>query len=103
MDPTKHLEQNAGEIGVPGEGESFAFPLSFAQGRLWLLSKLIPDSTVYNIPMAVRLRGTLDVEALRASFAEILKRHEVMRASFQEQDGSPVQVIPPTVSLEIPL
>ena len=103
MDPTKHLEQEAGGIAPPNEGDSFAFPVSFAQGRLWLLSKLIPDPAVYNIPMAVRLRGPLDVDALRASFAAILARHEILRASFQEEDGSPVQVIPPIATLQIPL
>jgi amino acid adenylation domain-containing protein len=103
MDPTKHLEQQAEQMTSPGEGESFAFPVSFAQGRLWLLSKLIPDPSVYNIPAAVRLQGRLDVEGLRASFDAVLARHEVLRASFQEEDGSPVQVIPPAVAFDIPL
>src|SRR6185437_12627059 len=103
MDPTKHLGQNIEEAVLPNGGDSFAFPVSFAQGRLWLLSKLIPDASVYNIPMAVRLQGPLDIEALRSSFAAILDRHEVLRASFHEEDGSPVQVIPPAVSFEIPL
>ncbi len=105
MDPSKHLEQDPVGISVPSADESFVFPVSFAQGRLWLLSKLIADSSVYNIPMAVRLRGRLNVEALQKSFAALLERHEVLRASFQEEDGSPVQLITPpgATPLSIPV
>ncbi|HVT17365.1 MAG TPA: amino acid adenylation domain-containing protein [Thermoanaerobaculia bacterium] len=67
-------------------------PLSFAQQRLWFLEQLAPGSPAYLIPAAVRLRGDLAVAALERSLAEILRRHEVLRAAFAEADGGPVQI-----------
>lgn len=73
--------------------EIFAFPLSFAQQRLWFLDQLDPGSPVYNIPLAVRVRGFLDLNALENTFREIVRRHEVLRTSFGERGGSPVQLV----------
>src|SRR5262249_26531960 len=60
-------------------------PLSFAQQRLWFIHQLDPDSSSYNIPMAVRLTGLDDAEALRWSFQEIVRRHEILRTRFPER------------------
>lgn len=70
-------------------------PLSFAQQRLWFLNQLDPNSCTYNVPLAVRLAGTLDVKILERSFGEIIRRHEILRTTFSEQDGQPIQVIHP--------
>ncbi|WP_338282848.1 condensation domain-containing protein, partial [Corallococcus caeni] len=75
-------------------------PLSFAQQRLWLLDQLQPGSASYNLPAAVRLTGTLDVEALRRTFTELVRRHEALRTTFQVRDGQPSQVVSPTGELE---
>jgi amino acid adenylation domain-containing protein len=80
---------------------SLELPLSFAQQRLWFLGQLEPDSPFYNIPMAVRLCGTLNLPALERSFDEIILRHEILRTSFAEVDGVPVQVVAPDMSLQI--
>ncbi len=68
-------------------------PLSYAQQRLWFMQQLEPDSSIYNVPMAVRLEGILDVAALRQSLAEIARRHEVLRTRFIAISGRPWQVI----------
>jgi amino acid adenylation domain-containing protein len=68
-------------------------PLSYAQQRLWFLDQLEPESTFYNCPVAMRLSGPLNVTALEQTFAEVIRRHEVLRTSFPAQDGAPVQVI----------
>jgi hypothetical protein len=68
-------------------------PLSYAQQRLWFLDQLAPESTAYNIPFALRLRGELNREALGKSFQELVRRHEALRTTFAMRDGSPVQVI----------
>jgi amino acid adenylation domain-containing protein len=78
-----------------------ALPLSFAQQRLWFLDQLDPHNPSYNIPFAVRLSGALDVIALQRSFAEIVRRHDVLRTTFQIVANQNVQVIAP--SLDLPL
>jgi amino acid adenylation domain-containing protein len=72
-----------------------ALPLSFAQERLWFLDRLAPGSATYNIPMAWRLGGALDEAALERSLSEIVRRHEALRTTFAEVDGSPAQVVAP--------
>ncbi|WP_020479985.1 non-ribosomal peptide synthetase [Mastigocladopsis repens] len=68
-------------------------PLSFAQQRLWLLEQLYPGSSMYNIPVAVRLVGSLNVAVLEQSLNEIVRRHEVLRTTFAMVDEHPVQAI----------
>ena len=73
-----------------------ASPLSFAQERLWFLDQLEPGGSSYNIPQAVRLTGRLDVALLGGSLAEIVRRHESLRTTFERTAaGSPAQVIRP--------
>src|SRR5689334_4292491 len=64
--------------------------LSFAQERLWLLDQLEPGITAYNMTFGIRLRGTLDVEALRDALQAIVDRHDALRTSFHNHDGAPV-------------
>ncbi|MGC4097998.1 MAG: amino acid adenylation domain-containing protein [Nitrospira sp.] len=76
-------------------------PLSFAQQRLWMLAQLEPGSPAYNIPIALKVVGALDVPALEKSFNEVVRRHEVLRTTFVTVEGQPMQVTAPMV--EIPL
>ncbi len=66
---------------------------SFAQQRLWLVDRMEPGSPAYNMPAALRLRGALDVRALRRSLDALVARHETLRTTFAERGGEPVQVI----------
>ncbi|MGH7828699.1 MAG: condensation domain-containing protein, partial [Candidatus Binatia bacterium] len=70
-----------------------ALPLSFAQQRLWFLNQLEPDSAVYNVRKALRLRGRLNREALQKALDTIVGRHEVLRTTFSSVDGKPIQII----------
>ena len=70
-----------------------ALPLSFSQERLWFLDRLEALGSAYNVPVAVRLSGDLDVDALALSFSELVRRHEVLRTTFSEVEGRAVQVI----------
>jgi len=78
-------------------------PLSFAQQRLWFLDKLVPQSPFYNVPAAVRVQAPLNVDVLKKTLNEIVKRHEVLRTSFGEANGQPFQIIAPHVEVPFTL
>jgi acyl carrier protein len=87
-------------VRVSHEGQ---LPLSFSQQRLWFLQQLEPASTFYNIPTGLRLKGWLDVEALRRALQTIVQRHEALRTRFVSVEGMPVQSIAAELELEVPL
>jgi len=78
-------------------------PLSFAQRRLLFLAQLEPENTAYSIPVAVRLRGKVNLEALERSLQEVVRRHETLRTTFQIQAEQPVQIISPPGVFLLPL
>ena len=90
------------EIKVQGQ-RAFVFPVSFAQQRLWFLDQFEPDSAFYNIAAPLRLPGALDVHILRESLNDLVRRHEALRTTFSVADGSPVQVIAPSLTIELPV
>ena len=67
--------------------------LSFAQQRLWFLDQMESNSPLYNLPQAIRLSGSLNVPALEKSLAEIVRRHQTLRTTFEAVNGKPVQRI----------
>lgn len=81
--------------------ESFVFPTSFAQERLWFLDQLEPDSAAYNRPVAFRLAGPLDVGLLERCLNEIVRRHGALRATFSAPEGRLVQVIASSLPLSL--
>jgi amino acid adenylation domain-containing protein len=83
--------------------EVFVFPLSFAQQRLWFLHQLDPASAAYNMPVAFRLSGRLDAAALQWALNEVLRRHEILRTTFDVLDEQPVQLIAVTQTLTLTL
>jgi amino acid adenylation domain-containing protein len=86
-------------VPVPRNGP---LPLSFAQHRLWFLQQMDPASTVFNIVVTVRLRGPLDAAVLERGLGEIVRRHEVLRTVFVEEDGTPRQIPAPAAPVELP-
>ncbi|WP_292804315.1 non-ribosomal peptide synthetase [Nostoc sp. NMS7] len=92
----KQLQQQNLELStspILARASDAELPLSFAQQRLWFLDQLQPLSAFYNVPVALRLVGTLEVAALQQSLQEIIHRHEALRTNFIKVDGKPTQVI----------
>lgn len=79
------------EIVVASDREKI--PLSFSQQRLWFLDQFETGNSAYNITMAFRIKGTLDLPALQQTCREIIFRHEILRTSFRMLDEYPQQVI----------
>jgi amino acid adenylation domain-containing protein len=87
---------------VPGARDA-VLALSSAQQRLWFLHQLDPESRAYNVALAHRLRGPLDVEALRRALEALVARHEALRTVFPASDGVPRQDILPAGRFELPV
>src|SRR5262245_10462223 len=77
----------------PVPGRRTRFPATASQRRLWILDHIMPNPEVYNVGALVRVRGEIDVEALRAAFEQVDARQEALRVHFATEDGLPVQVV----------
>ncbi|MFZ6028537.1 MAG: non-ribosomal peptide synthetase [Chloroflexota bacterium] len=77
----------------PTSEEIFALPVSFSQQMLWFLHQLEPNNSAYNIPIALRLSGALDIAALEKCFDAIIARHEILRTTFAVIGDRPMQVV----------
>nr|WP_306307793.1 non-ribosomal peptide synthetase [Nocardia transvalensis] len=92
------IESHTRDTGAPVLGEIERpenIPLSLAQQRMWFLNQFDQGSSAYNVPMAVRLTGDLNLAALRSAVADVVARHEVLRTVYPETESGPVQVILP--------
>ncbi|MER5337801.1 amino acid adenylation domain-containing protein [Micromonospora sp. NPDC002717] len=77
-------------------------PLSYAQERVWFMDQLAPGEAAYHIAVPLRVRGPLDVAALRAALDGLTRRHESLRTRFPaDADGRPTVVV--ADSVEVPL
>ncbi|BAU16013.1 amino acid adenylation domain-containing protein (plasmid) [Leptolyngbya sp. NIES-3755] len=103
---TQRLQQSRQERSriQPQPRTGNAFPLSFAQQRLWFLHQLYPEIPLYNVPAAVDLKGPLQVPGLQQSLTALCQRHEGLRTNFTVlETGEPMQVIQPAASWDLPL
>jgi amino acid adenylation domain-containing protein len=76
-------------------------PLSSSQERIWLTQQLEPHSPICNRPAHLRLRGSLEIVALRRALEEIVRRHQVLRSTFSEANGRVTQSVMPPAAIEL--
>ncbi|MER7491262.1 non-ribosomal peptide synthase/polyketide synthase [Streptomyces pharetrae] len=92
----------AARQAIPRADRTRPLPLSFAQQRLWFLDRLRPGDPRYNSAVALRLTGVLDHTALAAALEHVVTRHEALRTTFEESDGTPAQTVHPAGPLPLP-
>ncbi|MEJ3656585.1 amino acid adenylation domain-containing protein [Actinomycetes bacterium KLBMP 9759] len=78
---------------VPRQDRHAAAPLSSAQARLWFLHQMEPESPAYHVPIVMRLRGDLDVDALTAAVRDLAERHDVLRGTVLDTADGPSLVL----------
>lgn len=100
----RRLRGAAGSGRIPRRPGAGPAPLSSAQQRLWFFHQLFGDSLAYNVPYAYRLRGPLDVPCLERALDEVVRRHEVLRSTFETgPDGVPAQVVNSAEPVALPV
>lgn len=88
---------------IPKRVDNDECRLSFAQQRLWFLDQMEEGGAAYNIPAAIRIKGTPDIGILKKCFNEVIRRHESLRTRFESKNGKPMQKIGQLPEIEIPL
>ncbi|GLZ39063.1 non-ribosomal peptide synthase/polyketide synthase [Actinokineospora sp. NBRC 105648] len=88
---------------IPVLAQDAAAPLSFAQQRLWFLQEFDPGSTEYVTPLALRLRGPLDLGSLSVAMTALVARHESLRTTFHGVDGHGTQTVHPAGEVTVPV
>ncbi|HEX3128839.1 MAG TPA: amino acid adenylation domain-containing protein [Thermoanaerobaculia bacterium] len=91
----------APRLTIPRRVSAGPARLSFGQERLWFLDRLQPGTSLYNVTIALRLDGRLDLDAFQRSLDEVVRRNEVLRTVFPEIDGNPKQVVHPPSPLKL--
>lgn len=99
----KKSPSTAAIAAIPGSKTGDAFPLSFAQQRLWFLDQIEPGNPAYNMQAALRLTGVLSMAALEQSLSEILRRHQTLRTTFRSLGAKPAQIINPAKPFRLPV
>ncbi|WP_432010894.1 non-ribosomal peptide synthase/polyketide synthase [Streptomyces cucumeris] len=85
-------------VPVRRDGE---LPLSYPQQRLWFLDSFEPDSAEYITPLALRMRGELDLGALGRALTALVARHESLRTTFDAVDGRGTQIVHPPAEVRL--
>ena len=88
---------------IAAAGRDGAIPLSYAEEGLWLIEQIQPGMSAWNMQSRLRLRGSLNVEALKHCLNTLIQRHETLRTAYRLVDGKPVRVMVPVLIVELPI
>lgn len=89
----------AAALHITATSEAEHYPITPAQRRMYVLQRLNPSGTSYNIPTVLELRGSLDVPRLQDAISSLIERHEALRTTFVLHEGEPVQRVHPMSSI----
>ena len=103
VERSRREERSLTALPITRRRRNGMIPLSYAQQRLWFVGQLNPETSAYNVPIAIRINGPLRLEALQMTLAEIVCRHETLRTYFPADDGQPHQMIERASQVAIPL
>lgn len=78
-------------------------PLTFGQERIWFMNNLVPGSSLFNIPLSIRLKGALKVAPLELAINQIIERHDVLRTKIETIDGQARQVLHTAIPFKLPI
>ena len=76
-------------------------PLTYSQQSMWFIDQFTKGNPVFNISNAIRVRGNLEISLIEKSLEVLIGRHEPLRTTFLNRNGKPVQVINPTMEVEL--
>lgn len=93
--------ETAPELRIPKEDKTYLLPPS--QRRLWLLEKMNPSKTAYNMCFGLRIEGMCDPQLLEESFKELIRRHDSMRTYFLLDSEEPLGIVKDQVPFELVL
>ncbi|WP_244237085.1 non-ribosomal peptide synthetase [Corallococcus llansteffanensis] len=103
LQTSRPLEDVAGQESMVRIDRTGELPLSVVQERVWRMEQLDPGNPSLNMPLVVRLSGTLDVAVLERSVNEVIRRHEMLRATYRVQDGRVRQHFAAEVRIQVPV
>src|SRR2546422_7596995 len=83
---------------IPRRPDGEPVPLSFSQQQVWVHSQMAGDIPIYNEAITIYRRGSVNLGVLEHCLAEIIRRHEIWRTTFDTFDGKPFQIIQPPIN-----
>lgn len=93
VEQRQHTEEQRQFAPIRRASPDVVRPLSFSQEGVWFLTQLMPESIAYHAYVTIRFEGQLDLVALERVLSEVVRRHEILRTTFEDRQGRPVQVV----------
>src|SRR5919106_3691376 len=91
------------QLPIPRRADAFVAPLSTTQQRLWTSGRIAEGTSYGNVPMAFRLRGSLNFEWLAKALSLVVARHEILRTTYTVEDGRPRQRVQSALPIRVPV
>jgi len=101
-DPMRPAVTNRPHPLVASTGRGGPLPLSYSEEGLWLIEQIQPGMSAWNVQSRLRLRGSLNAEALRRSLNTLIQRHETLRTAYRLVGRETVRIISPELTVELP-